>query len=73
MKAYKLIAGLSTACGLLFTVAGCGGGRPEGDLPVSNVPISQEESDKKAAEIFKAQAGNYKGAPGAPAPKGPGG
>lgn len=73
MKVTKLLAGLSTTCGLLLTVAGCGGGRPEGDLPVSNTPISQEESDKKAMEIFKGQAGNYKGAPGAPAPKAPGG
>ena len=72
MKAYKLIAGLSTMSALIFTVAGCGGGRPEGDLPVSDKPISQEESDKKAMEIFKGQGGMYKGAPGAPAPKAPG-
>lgn len=71
MKICKLVAGLTTMFGLLFTVAGCGGGRPEGDLPVSNTPISQEESDKKAMEIFKAQGGMYKGAPGAPAPKAP--
>jgi hypothetical protein len=35
--------------------------------------MTQEESDKKAVEIFKGQGGMYKGAPGAPAPKGPGG
>jgi len=60
------------ACGLMFTVAGCGG-RPEGDLPVPTAPITQEESDKKAEEVYKGQGGNYKGAPGAPAPKAPGG
>lgn len=63
MKSFRLIAALMTMSGMAFSITGCGGGRPEGDLPVSNKMLTKEEADEKAKAVNAGPGGNYKGAP----------
>jgi hypothetical protein len=52
-----------TMSGMAFSITGCGGGRPEGDLPVTEKTLTKEEADEKAKAVNAGPGGNYKGAP----------
>ena len=67
---FRFAHALFTAAVLtLGGLSGCGGGRPEGDLPAAK-PIDQAESDRIAKQVQEGMKSGYKGAPGAPAPPG---
>ena len=70
MRLRTVYAGLAgTMIAFAGALTGCGGS-PEGDLPVNDQPLSQEESDRIAKQVELGMKGGYQGAPGAPAPPG---
>ena len=59
----------SLASALVVSFAGCGAEPTTGNLKVG-APITEQQSAEKAKEVMKGMGGQYKGAPGAPKPKG---
>ena len=60
---------LSLTAAALVSIIGCGAEPTTGDLKVG-APINEQQSAEKAKEVMKGMGGQYKGAPGAPKPKG---
>ena len=65
MKIRTALVSLVALTALVTAAPGCGGGKPEGDLPEVK-PLSKEENDAAAKKLMEGTKGMYKGAPGQP-------
>lgn len=66
MRKFGLLIAPIAMC---LAISGCGTAPSGTELPKGK-PITEEQSAEKAKEVMKGMGGMYKGAPGAPKPKG---